>query len=42
MARPSKPLNLQTKHLTKEEIESRSKAEKMLKTTADKVYRIAD
>lgn len=39
MARPSKQLDLQTKHLTKEEIESRSKAEKMLKTTADKVYK---
>lgn len=39
MARPSKPLELQTKHLTKEEIETRSKAEKMLKTSSDKVYK---
>lgn len=39
MARPSKPVELQSKHLTKEEIETRSKAEKMLKTTSDKVYK---
>lgn len=40
MARPSKPLELQTKHLTKEEIETRSKAEQMLKTSSDKVYKV--
>ena len=38
MARPSKPLEMQSKHLTKEEIESRSQAESMLKSSDDKVY----
>lgn len=40
MARPSKPLELQSKHLTKEEIDIRSKVEKMLKTSSDKVYKV--
>ena len=38
MSRPSKPVNMQTCHLTKDEIESRSKAEQMLKSSSDKVY----
>lgn len=40
MARPAKPLELSTKHLTKEEIESRKKAEKMLQVDDKKVYKI--
>ena len=40
MARPSKPLSMQTKNLTKEEIETRQAAEKMLKTEGDKVYEV--
>lgn len=39
MARPAKPLELQSSHLTKEEIETRSKVEKMLKSSSEKVYK---
>lgn len=39
MSRPSKPLELQNSHLTKEEIETREKAEKMLKVSDEKVYK---
>ena len=40
MARPSKPLDMQSKHLTKEELETRLAAEKMLKSEGDKVYKV--
>lgn len=40
MARPAKPLGLQSSHLTKEEVETRQKAEKMLKIDDEKVYEI--
>ena len=39
MATVAKPLSLSTKHYTKEEIEAREKAEKMLKTSSEKVYK---
>lgn len=40
MARPSKPLELQNSNLTKEEVENREIAEKMLKVSNEKVYKI--
>ena len=40
MARPSKPLDMQSKHLTKEELETRLAAEKMLKSEGGKVYKV--
>ncbi|ACA54658.1 phage terminase small subunit P27 family [Clostridium botulinum] len=39
MARASKPVDLQTSHLTKEEIESRKEQEERLKGNSDKIYK---